>query len=165
MAIYFFDSSGLVKRYVAEIGTAWTQGITDPSARHGIYIAQITGVEVIAAINKRAAGGTPSVSKADAAKAIAEFRLDYTNQYNALEITDQIILAAMTFAETHVLRGYDAVQLAAAVAINSQLLAANAALGLITPIGPVLTLISSDAKLNAAAVTEGLTVDDPINHP
>jgi predicted nucleic acid-binding protein len=165
VAIYFFDSSGLVKRYVAEIGTAWTQGITDPSARHGIYIAQITGVEVIAAINKQAAGGTPSISKADAAKAIAEFRLDYANQYNALEITDQIILAAMTFAETHILRGYDAVQLAAAVAINSQLLAANAALGITTPVGPVLTLISSDTDLNAAAVAEGLTVENANNHP
>jgi len=165
VAIYFFDSSGLVKRYVAEIGTAWTQGITDPSTRNGIYIAQITGVEVIAAINKRAAGGTPSISKADAAKATAEFQLDYANQYNALEITEQIILEAMTLAETHVLRGYDAVQLAAAMAINSQLLAANAALGLSTSIGPVLTLISSDIELNAAAVTEGLTVDDPINHP
>ena len=165
MAIYFFDSSGLVKRYVAEIGTAWTQGLADPSVGHRIYIAQITGVEVIAAINRRAAGGTPSISKADAAKAIAEFRLDYANQYNTLEITDQIIGAAMTFAETYVLRAYDAVQLAAAVAINTHLVAANAALGITTPIGPVLTLISSDTDLNAAADAEGLTVDDPNNHP
>lgn len=164
MAIYFFDSSGLVKRYVAETGTAWTQGLTDPSAGHRIYIAQITGVEVIAAINKRASGGTPSISRADAAKAIAEFRLDYANQYNALEITDQIIAAAMTLAETYVLRGYDAVQLAAAVAINTQLVAENAALGTAAPIGPVLTLISSDIDLNTAAAAEGLMVDDANNH-
>jgi hypothetical protein len=67
----------------------------------------------------------------------------------------------MTFAETYVLRGYDAVQLAAAMVINSQLLAANAAFGLSTSIRPVLTLISSDTDLNAAAVVaEGLTVDE-----
>jgi uncharacterized protein len=163
--IYFFDSSGLVKRYVAEIGTAWVQGLTDPSAGHGIYIAQITGVEVIAAINKQAFKATPSISKPDAAKAIAEFRLDYANQYNVIEITDQVIAAAMTLAETHVLRGYDAVQLAAAVAINNQLLAANAALGTAAPVGPVLTLICSDIDLNTAAAAEGLTVDDPLSHP
>lgn len=165
MAIYFFDSSGLVKRYVAETGTAWTQGLTDPSAGHGIYIAQLTGVEVIAAINRRAGSNPPSISKADAAKAIAEFRLDYDSQYNALEITDQIIAAAMTLAEKYVLRAYDAVQLAAAVAINSQLVAETAALGITAPIRPVLTLISSDTDLNGAAVAEGLTVDDPNNHP
>jgi predicted nucleic acid-binding protein len=165
VAIYFFDSSGLVKRYVAEIGTAWTQALTDPRAGHGIYIAQITGVEVIAAINRRAAGGTPSISTADAAKAIAEFRLDYASQYNALEITDQIIAAAMTLAETYVLRGYDAVQLAVAVAINSQLIAENAALGTAAPVGPILTLISSDADLNAAAIAGGLAVENPNNHP
>jgi predicted nucleic acid-binding protein len=165
VAIYFFDSSGLVKRYVAEIGTAWTRGLTDPSVGNGIYIAQITGVEVIAAINKRASGGTPSISKADAAKAITEFRLDYANQYNALEIADQIIAAAMTFAETYVLRGYDAVQLAVAVAINNQLIAETAALGISAPIVPVLTLISSDIGLNTAATAEGLQVDDANNHP
>lgn len=108
MAFYFFDSSGLVKRYVAETGTAWIQGLTDPSVSNGIYVAQITGVEVIAAINKRSSGGAPSISKDDATKAIAEFRLDYAIQYNVIEITDQIIAAAMTFAETYVLRGYDA---------------------------------------------------------
>lgn len=165
MAIYFFDSSGLVKRYVAETGTAWTQGLTDPSAGHGIYIAQITGVEVIAAINRRAGSNPPSISKADAAKAIAEFRLDYDGQYNALEITDQAVVAAMTFAEKYVLRAYDAVQLAAAVAINSQLVAETAALGIASPIRPVLTPISSDAELNTAATAEGLTVEDPNNYP
>jgi hypothetical protein len=71
----------------------------------------------------------------------------------------------MTFAETYILRGYDAVQLAAAVAINSQLVAENAALGIAAPIGPILTLISSDTDLNDAALAEGLTVDDPNNHP
>lgn len=165
MAIYFFDSSGLVKRYVAETGTTWIQGLTDPSADHGIYIAQITGVEVIAAINRRAGSNPPSISKADAAKATAEFRFDYDSQYNALEITDQIIAAAMAFAEKYVLRAYDAVQLAAAVAINSQLVAENAALGIAAPVGPVLTMISADTDLNAAATAEGLTVKDPINHP
>ncbi|MGO9469479.1 MAG: hypothetical protein ACLQIB_44780 [Isosphaeraceae bacterium] len=49
------------------------------------------------------------------------------------------------------MRGYDAVQLAAALQVHSQI--------------PSLTLLSADADLNAAAVAEGLSVDDPNNHP
>jgi hypothetical protein len=32
VAAYFLDSSALVKRYVAEIGTAWIRRITEPLA-------------------------------------------------------------------------------------------------------------------------------------
>jgi uncharacterized protein len=49
------------------------------------------------------------------------------------------------------LRGYDAVQLAAALEIHSQ--------------APSLTLISADTGPNAAAMAEGLLVDDPNRHP
>jgi hypothetical protein len=31
MANYFYDSSGLVKRYASEVGTAWVQSVTDPA--------------------------------------------------------------------------------------------------------------------------------------
>jgi hypothetical protein len=49
------------------------------------------------------------------------------------------------------LRGYDAVQLAAALEVHSH--------------APSLTLLSADAGLNAAGAAEGLAVDDPNNHP
>jgi predicted nucleic acid-binding protein len=51
--IYYFDSSGLVKRYVSEVGSNWVISLTDPAAGNRIYVANITGVEVPAAINKR----------------------------------------------------------------------------------------------------------------
>ena len=59
-------------------------------------------------------------------------------------------------ANTHALRAYDAVQLAAALAINQKEQDAGFA--------PV-TLISADQALNDAATAEGLTVDDPRSHP
>lgn len=62
----------------------------------------------------------------------------------------------MKQAETHGLRGYDAVQLAAAIIMNNRL----AALGM-----PPITLLSSDLELNSAADSEGLLVDDPNAHP
>jgi hypothetical protein len=54
------------------------------------------------------------------------------------------------------LRAYDAVQLAAALELRQQHKDAGLA--------PV-TLISAEQPLNAAAIAEGLTVDDPNNHP
>jgi predicted nucleic acid-binding protein len=158
MAIYFFDTSALVKRYALEDGRLWVQSITDPAAANRIYVARITGAEVIAAIKLKER--ERHITAADAAKVIADFRYDFVNQYQIIEITDAVVTRAMSLIETHVLKGYDGVQLAAAVEINN----------LITAIGmpaagvPALTLVAADKQLNTAAVAEGLTVENPYNH-
>lgn len=159
MAVYFFDSSGLVKRYVAEAGTNWVQAIADPSAQNVLFIAQITGVEVIAAVTRRVR--TRQITPTDASTAIGNFRHDYSNQFSLLEITDQIVRRAMDLTEAHGLRAYDAVQLAAAAEVNSQ----AALLGFATLGMPSMTLVSSDDDLNTAAAAEGLVVEDPRNYP
>lgn len=159
MAVYFFDSSGLVKRYVAEVGSGWVISLTDPAAGHRIYVANIIAAEVPSAINKRVRMG--DVAAADATKAIADFQNDFTNQYNPIQVTDTIIENAATLTGKHKLRAYDAVQLAAALEVNRQILA----LGLPATVILTLTLISADDDLNAAAAAEGIGVDDPRNHP
>ena len=53
--------------------------------------------------------------------------------------------------DTHILRAYDAVQLAASLEIWSQ--------------DPSLALVSADRDLNAAAISEGRSVEDPNAHP
>jgi uncharacterized protein len=152
--LYYFDSSALVKRYTSERGTAWVLGITDPGAGNIIFIARIAAVEVVSAITRAVRVG--SVTSTDAFSAKANFRHDYLNQYRAMEITAGLIMRAMALAEQYALRGYDAVQLAAAVETQAY----NLSVGL-----PVLTLISADAALNSAATAAGLTVEDPNNHP
>lgn len=152
--LYYFDSSALVKRYISERGTAWVLGITDPGAGNIIFIARIAAVEVVSAITRAVRVG--SVTSTDAFSAKANFRHDYLNQYRAMEITAGLIMRAMALAEQYALRGYDAVQLAAAVETQAY----NLSVGL-----PVLTLISADAALNSAATAAGLTVEDPNNHP
>jgi predicted nucleic acid-binding protein len=157
VAVYFFDSSALVKRYVAETGSKWVQSITDPAAANTIFIARITGAEVVATVARRVGATSPS----SAAGIIAAFRHDFANQYDTLEITDRLIAESMDLAETHRLRGYDAVQLAAALEVNRRSLAAGlAVLG-----GSTLVLISSDDELNRAVVSEGIVMDDPRNYP
>ena len=153
MSVYFFDSSAIVKRYVKERGTDWVIGITNPANANGIYITRITGAEVISAITRRGRGG--DISQAGMARAIADFRYDFAREYRVLEITPALIARAMSLAESHALRGYDAVQLAAALEINVRCVALAI---------PALTLISADVALNTAAMAEGLAVDDPNAH-
>jgi uncharacterized protein len=154
MAIYFGDSSAIVKRYVNEIGTAWVTGITSPASGNNIYMVQVTGVEVVSAITR--VGRSGRISTADAITAISDFRYDFANCYHVIEINPGLISHAMTLAETYALRGYDAIQLASALEVNVQHLAQG---------GSAITLVSADGALNIAAMAEGLTVEDPNLHP
>jgi uncharacterized protein len=75
LAIYFFDTSALVKRNVKEAGTSWVQGIVDPQAGNDIYIAEITLVEAISAIKQcERSTGVSKISKNDATNFISQFR-------------------------------------------------------------------------------------------
>lgn len=153
MPIYFFDSSAIVKRYVTEIGTAWVLNLTNPRSGNQLHISRITGVEVISAIARRTRNG--SVSVADAAIAFADFRHDFTRAYRIADITSTIVSRAMQLAETYALRGYDAVQLAAALNVQSYLSSLKQS---------GLTIVSADVELNAAAAAEGLLIEDPNAH-
>ena len=154
MAAYFFDSSALVKRYVQETGTAWVLRVTDPAAGHSIYVARITGVEVVSALTRQTRSG--ALSPTVTATALAAFRHDFAHQYYTVDITPMVVNRAMNVAETHALRGYDAVQCAVALVVHMY----RRALGM-----PTLMLVSADATLNSAAAAEGLLVDDPNVHP
>jgi len=57
VAAYLFDSSAVVKRYVRETGTVWVLSITAPTAGHFIYVAHITGAEVVSALVRQARHG------------------------------------------------------------------------------------------------------------
>jgi len=153
LAVYFFDSSAIVKHYVQEMGTQWVNSIIDPKAGNEIYLARITGVEVVSALVRRGRDGT--ISAQDATIALAKFRKDFNGEYQALEMNASVLTRAMSLAEAHALRGYDAVQLAAALEVNDFCLT----VGVLT-----FMLISSDVALNTAATTEGLVVDNPNNH-
>jgi predicted nucleic acid-binding protein len=110
-------------------------------------------VEVVSAIARRARSG--SLSVAHAATALTRFRADFRTRFHISGITVALVNQAMRLAESRFLRGYDAVQLSAALQIHRRYLA----------LGQTLTLVSADADLNAAAVAEGLMVEDPNSHP
>ena len=154
MAVYFFDTSAIVKRYASETGSIWVQNITDPASGSIIYLARITEVEVVSAITRRLREG--SLSASDAALGITTFSYDFLHHYRVIEIVPELTNRAVSIVQVYALRAYDAVQLASALEINTERIASGA---------PSVALISADAALNAAAIAEGLAVDDPNAHP
>jgi uncharacterized protein len=91
-----------------------------------------------------------------AATALAQFRQDFTHQFRTVDITLTLITRAMDLAETHALRGDDAVQYAAAVIVHTYRQTLQM---------PLLTMVSADDALNTASAAEGLVVDEPHTHP
>ena len=153
MPLYFLDSSAIVKRYISEAGTSWILSLHKPSAQSVIYVAQITGVEVVSAISRRLRGNRLTQKAAD--KAVFRFKRDFANKFRIIRLNDQIIAEAMRLSETHFLRGYDSVQLAIALELEKRF-----ALQKFT----LITFVSADNNLNSAATAEGLAVDNPNNH-
>ena len=153
MSAYFCDSSAIVKRYVVETGSDWILAVTDPAVGNRIYVARITLVEVVSAISRRERGG--HILAADADKSRANFEKDFSIQFRKVEITEDLAEIAAQLAKNYNLRGYDAVQLSAALETEKERISSG-----LSP----LTLLSADIDLNAAAENEGLAVDDPNDH-
>jgi predicted nucleic acid-binding protein len=153
VSAYFFDSSAIIKRYVNEQGSAWVAAITNPTTGAYVYVAAITGVEVVAAFARKLKGKL--VRPQDAAAAISRFHYDFATEYRIVGISDPVITRSMTMAEAHALRGYDAVQLGAALETNGRRVALGA-----TP----LMLITGDVEMLTAAAAEGLLTDNPNVH-
>ncbi|WP_165070561.1 type II toxin-antitoxin system VapC family toxin [Paludisphaera rhizosphaerae] len=150
MAVYFLDTSTLVKRNVQEAGTAWVRNLTRSGTPHDLYIARISVVEFVAAITRRERGG--HLTPAQGAAVIGHFRRRVSQRYIVVQLSSALFDDASQLARRYGLRGYDAVQLAAALALHRPRMTRG--------LSPV-TLVSADAELNRTAVAEGVLVENP----
>jgi predicted nucleic acid-binding protein len=80
------------------------------------------------------------------------FLRDADKQYEVVPLNSGIIRAAIGLTQRHKLRGYDAVHLATALAVNTELLQKQL---------PPLTFVSADEDLLDAAEAEGLPTENP----
>jgi len=154
MPAYFLDSSATVKRYAAETGSAWILSLFRPKQSNLFYAARITQTECISAIARKQRGG--GITAKQAAQAIKRFRKHFQYKFFKVEIDAQVVEEATNLAEKHFLRGYDAVQLAAALKVQATRARSGAA-GLI--------FVCADNALRQAASAEGLAIEDPNAHP
>lgn len=153
MASYFFDTSALAKRYIQETGSSWVGVICDDTENNLVFISDLTEIELVSAISRRAKGGT--LATASAQSEIKNFDSDLREQYLAVAVSRHVLLAARDIVERHALRGYDAVQLASALECSKEL----TLLGL-----PPICFVSADVELLAAAMADGLQTENPSDH-
>jgi predicted nucleic acid-binding protein len=154
VSLYFLDSSAVVKRYVTESGSDWIRSLSDPDAQNPLIIARIAWVEVLSALARRQREG--SLTGDDVAQAIRTFRYDLDMQYQVVELDRALAATAGELVVRHPLRAYDAVQLASALRIQTNL-EQNGVSG--------LAFVSADDRLLAIAQVEGLSTDNPNYHP
>ena len=151
---YFLDTSALVKRYVPELGSNWIQSITVPAAGNFLAISQITWVEVCSAFSRRQREGSLSGDEVD--QLMGDFRTDFDNQYEVLEVDRTLIETAGALVMQNPLRAYDSVQLASALRVQSTLVSVP---------DTQLVFVSADNRLLNIAHSEGLATDNPNNYP
>src|ERR1700730_13375603 len=71
MALNFFDTSALAKRYVPEVGSSWVKGLVSSDA---FAISELVVVEMASILARRARVG--SMTQKEAEETFAVFRLD-----------------------------------------------------------------------------------------
>jgi uncharacterized protein len=120
MTAYFLDSSALVKRYAVETGTAWVNNLCDPANNHAILIANVTIVEVAAALASKRR--SREIMDESCRQVMQDFIRDAAIQYRVLGVDQRVITLGVDLTGRQKLRGYDAVQLAVALTANSILL-------------------------------------------
>ena len=149
MPHFYCDSSALVKLYVDEDGSDQMRRLRSDRSTV-LYTARISAVEIAAAAFRRCRNG--SLTRAQAVSVVLDSRSDITERMNAIEVNASLVEMAIALTSGQALRGYDAVQLAAALQVQHL----RRSLG-----HSELTFVSGDARLNAAAVAEGLTALEP----
>jgi predicted nucleic acid-binding protein len=136
--IVYLDASALVKRYVAETGSAEVDGLI--ARADAIGTAVISRAEVAAALAKAARTG--ALSRDEAQAALQVFRTQWPDLVR-LQLTEVVLAQADALAWDHGLRGYDAVHLAVTRFWQSSL-------------GEPVTLAAFDRQLWEAGAAMGL---------
>ena len=147
MALYYLETSALVKLYVYETGTERLLGLTASDAGHRFAILSLAQVEFRAAIRRRQRGGEIPDNAAD--ELIESFRRHAEGKFLIQSFSDSLLDVASALIDSYPLRAYDAAQLAGYLVLRS-------ISGTEEP-----TFVCADKVLLATASNEGCPVLDP----
>jgi len=132
----FLDTSALVKLLVEE---EHSRTVRDAAEASSVLVAShLALVETHATLTRMRRGGRVD---ADAAERLAAGFEELWVDVAVVPIVDRVVVRAAALARRHGLRGYDAMQLAAALDVRDL---------------PALRFASFDVELDAAAAREGL---------
>ena len=147
MALYYLETSALVKLYVYEDGTERLLSLAAGDAGHRFAILSLAQVEFRAAIRRRQRSGEVAASAAD--ELIESFRQHSEGKFLIQSFSDSLLDVALELVDGYALRGYDSMQLAGYLMLRS-------ISGAEEP-----TFVCADKALLSAARNEGCPVLDP----
>lgn len=152
--VFYLDASALVKRYLSETGSVWVESLCANSGTNAIAIVHVGIVETAAAFAAKRRG--LFITSAEHESALADLLHDAGTRYRLVAVGPAIINSAIELTKRQRLRGYDAIHLACAIALNQPLVEKEM---------PAVTFVAADEDLLSAAAAEGLQIDNPNQHP
>lgn len=147
MALYYLETSALVKLYVLESGTERLLLLTDRSSGNRFAILSLSQVEFRSAIRRRERNGEIPASVAN--ELLSAFKRHSETRFVTQMVSDFVLDIAAALVDRYALRAFDAIQLAGYAALKDTA-------GSDAPI-----FVCSDQGLLAAAKLEGALVLDP----
>jgi len=142
-----------VKRYLAETGSAWVESLCADEANNAVAIARFGLVETAAAFAAKRRG--QFITDSEYESALSDLLRDARERYRLVAVGAALIDSAIQLTRRQKLRGYDAIHLACALALNKPLVANHL---------PSLTFVAADDNLLTAAQSEGLDTENPNDH-
>ena len=148
MALYYLETSALVKLYVREPGTEVLLRLASRSSDSRLAVLSLARVELTSAVRRRERNG--EIPAAVATSVLEAFGRHLQTRFVTQIITDFVLDIAVALANRHALRAFDAVQLAGFVALRAASSSTEAPF-----------FVCSDKALLTAAETEGAAVLNP----
>jgi uncharacterized protein len=147
LALYYLETSALVKLYVKEPGTERLLRLAARVNNHRFVVLTLTRVEMHSAIRRRQREGDIDGPVAD--RLLNQFEQHLETRFIKQVLNDSLIDLATSLVNRHALRAYDAVQLAGCLMLKE-----NSA-------SDEPSFVCSDQRLLVAAENEGLACFDP----
>lgn len=147
MALYYLETSALVKLYVHEPGTENMLSLVSSPAGNRFVILSLAQVEFRSAVRRRERDG--QIPGSDANEMIESFRRHSEGRFMVERFSDFLLDVASMLIDRHGIKAYDAMQLAGYLTLRARL-------GIDTPI-----FVCADRKLLDAAEREASPILDP----
>jgi predicted nucleic acid-binding protein len=147
LALYYLETSALVKLYVREPGTERLLRLTARINNHRFAVLVLSRVEMHSAVRRRQREGDIDSALAD--RLLSQFEQHLESRFVKQILNDQLIDLATSLVNRKALRAYDAVQLAGCLILKQ------------SAISDEPSFVCSDQRLLQAAENEGLACLDP----
>ena len=148
MALYYVDTSALVKLYIREPGTERMLQLASRTASNQLAVLSLVPVELRSALRRRERAG--EINAIVTQHLLSRFQRHLEGKFLRQIVTDPILDSACDFIDKYGLTALDAIQLAGYFALR-------------TTCGKnVPTFVCADRELLYAAQAEALPIIDPL---